>query len=134
MNNCKSQFFCIHEVGVTRTCCARYTFVLHALHVRVPPVTRTCNGKFLMAFWNMFLYIKSKPPIHFCYLVSEVCCYICRPTCQPILLIFFSFSSSISFIFLPSMIISFSEAKFESVRIAFEVVMFDRFARSSRER
>ena len=30
-----------------------------------------------MAFWNMFLYIKSKPPIHFRYPVSEVCCYIC---------------------------------------------------------
>ena len=53
---------------------------------------------------------------------------------QPILLIFLSFSSSISLIFLPSIIISFSEAKFESVRMAFDVVMFDRFAKSSRER
>ena len=52
----------------------------------------------------------------------------------PILLIFFSFSSSMILIFLPSMVISFSVAKLESVRIAFEVVIFDKFAKSSRER
>ena len=51
-----------------------------------------------------------------------------------ILLIFFSFSSSMILIFLPSMVISFSVAKLESVRIAFEVVIFDKFAKSSRER
>ena len=33
-----------------------------------------------------------------------------------------------------SMVISFSVAKLESVRIAFEVVIFDKFAKSSRER
>lgn len=32
------------------------------------------------------------------------------------------------------MVISFSVAKLESVRIAFEVVIFDKFAKSSRER
>ena len=47
---------------------------------------------------------------------------------------FFSFSSSMILIFLPSMVISFSVAKLESVRIAFEVVIFDKFAKSSRER
>ena len=52
----------------------------------------------------------------------------------PILLIFFSFSSSMILIFLPSMVISFSVAKLDSVRMAFDVVMFDRFAKSSRER
>uniref|UniRef100_UPI0025B9BB18 hypothetical protein n=1 Tax=Bacteroides sp. TaxID=29523 RepID=UPI0025B9BB18 len=30
--------------SVTRTCSARVTNVLRALHERVPPVTRTCNG------------------------------------------------------------------------------------------
>ena len=51
----------------------------------------------------------------------------------PILLIFFSFSSSIILIFLPSIVINFSVAKLDKVRIAFEVVMFDKLAKSSRE-
>ena len=42
----------------------------------------------------------------------------------PILLIFFSFSSSMILIL----------AKLESVRMAFEVVIFDKLAKSSRER
>lgn len=53
---------------------------------------------------------------------------------QPILLIFFSFSSSMILIFRPSMIISFSAAKFDSVRMALEVVMLERLAKSSLER
>ena len=52
----------------------------------------------------------------------------------PILLIFFSFSSSMILIFLPSMVISFSVAKLDKVRMALDVVMFDKFAKSSRER
>ena len=52
----------------------------------------------------------------------------------PILLIFFSFSSSMILIFLPSMVISFSVAKLDNVRMAFDVVMFDKLAKSSRER
>ena len=43
----------------------------------------------------------------------------------PILLIFFNRSSSINFIFRPSMVMSFSAAKLESVRMAFEVVILD---------
>ena len=53
---------------------------------------------------------------------------------HPILLIFFSLSSSIILIFLPSMVINRSVAKLESVRMALEVVIFDKLARSSRER
>ena len=49
-------------------------------------------------------------------------------------LIFFSSSSFIILILRPSIAISFSEAKIDNVRIAFEVVIFDRLARSSRER
>ena len=52
----------------------------------------------------------------------------------PILLIFFSFSSSMILIFLPSIVISLSVANCDKVRIAFEVVILERFARSSRER
>ena len=52
----------------------------------------------------------------------------------PILLIFFSFSSSMLLIFLPSIVINLSVAKLESVRMAFEVVIFDKLAKSSRER
>ena len=52
----------------------------------------------------------------------------------PILLIFLSFSSSMILIFLQSMVIRRSVANCDKVRMAFEVVMFDRLARSSRER
>lgn len=52
----------------------------------------------------------------------------------PILLILFNFSSSISLILRPSMMMSFSAAKLDRVRMAFDVVMFDRLAKSSRER
>lgn len=37
-------------------------------------------------------------------------------------------------IFLPSMIINFSVEKLDSVRMALDVVIFDKLARSSRER
>ena len=46
----------------------------------------------------------------------------------PILLIFFNFSSSMSFIFRPSIIISFSAAKLDKVRMALDVVMLERLA------
>lgn len=39
-----------------------------------------------------------------------------------------------SFIFRPSMIISFSAAKFDKVRMALEVVMLERLAKSYLER
>ena len=52
----------------------------------------------------------------------------------PILLIFLSFSSSMILIFRPSMVISRSVAKLDNVRMALEVVIFDRLAKSSRER
>ena len=54
--------------------------------------------------------------------------------CYPILLIFFSFSSSMILILRPSMVINRSVANCDKVRIALEVVMFDKFAKSSRER
>ena len=49
----------------------------------------------------------------------------------PILLIFFSFSSSMILILRPSMVINFSVAKLDNVRMAFEVVMLDKLAKSS---
>ena len=49
-------------------------------------------------------------------------------------LICLSRSSLMILIFFPSMAITCSLAKVVSVRIAFEVVMFERFAKSSRER
>ena len=52
----------------------------------------------------------------------------------PILLIFLSFSSSMILIFRPSTVIRCSAANCDRVRMAFEVVMFDKFAKSSRER
>ena len=54
--------------------------------------------------------------------------------CYPILLIFLSFSSSMILIFRPSTVIRCSAANCDRVRMAFEVVMFDKFAKSSRER
>lgn len=53
---------------------------------------------------------------------------------QPSLDIFCSFSSEIIFIFLPSTAIIRSSTNPASVRMAFEVVMFESPARSSRER
>ena len=52
----------------------------------------------------------------------------------PLLLIFFSFSSSMILILRPSMVINRSVANCDNVRMALEVVMFDKLARSSRER
>lgn len=51
-NNKKKIFyiFFIKET-VTRSCSARVTFVLRLLHVRVPRVTRTCNGICVGAFY-----------------------------------------------------------------------------------
>ena len=54
-----------------------------------------------------------------------------HPQVYPILLIFFNFSSSMSLIFRPSIIISFSAAKLDKVRMALDVVMLERLARSS---
>ena len=34
-----------YKISVTRTCHMRYTLVLHASHVRVTLVTRTCDTK-----------------------------------------------------------------------------------------
>ena len=53
---------------------------------------------------------------------------------KALLLIFLSFSSSMILIFRPSMVISRSVAKLDNVRMALEVVIFDRLAKSSRER
>ena len=44
----------LYGFTVTRTCYARYTNVLHALHVGVPPVTRTCNAMFGLSFLCIF--------------------------------------------------------------------------------
>ena len=38
--------YCHGEIGVTRTCYTRCTFVSHALHIRVTLVTRTCDGNY----------------------------------------------------------------------------------------
>lgn len=56
------------------------------------------------------------------------------PGHQPILEIWFNLSSSINLIFRPSMAIIFSAAKLDKVRMAFDVVMFDRLAKSSRDK
>ena len=52
----------------------------------------------------------------------------------PILLIFLSLSSSMILILRPSTVISFSVENNDNVRMALEVVMFDKLAKSSRER
>ena len=56
----------------------------------------------------------------------------CAPTYYPILFIFSRFALSMIFIFFPSIAIIFSWAKAERVRMAFEVVIFDKLAKSSR--
>ena len=52
----------------------------------------------------------------------------------PILDIFSNLSSDIILILRPSIAMIFSEAKFVNVRMALEVVMLDRLAKSSRDR
>ena len=54
--------------------------------------------------------------------------------CYPILLIFLSLSSSINLIFRPSIAIIRSATNVDNVRIALDVVIFERLAKSSRER
>ena len=44
----------LNILSVTRSCFARYTFVFLSLHVRVPRVTRTCNGFCNGLSWNIF--------------------------------------------------------------------------------